>query len=117
MSDIIDLDEMITTDALSPTIAPSIATTIATTMSTETVSGVIGEQITITEQDLKVYTTKNGSPWQQKDSKFLDDCILHENVDDAVQYAESNFCTIICVEDGTITWSGGPVKAKTLFSD
>lgn len=104
MSDITDIKEVILTDTLD-------------VLSDETVSGVIADQITITEQDLKVYTTKNGSPWQQKDSKFLEDCILHENVDDAVIYAESNFCTIICVEDGSITWSGGPVKAKRLFSE
>lgn len=104
MSDITDIKEVILTDTLD-------------VLSDETVSGVIADQITITEQDLKVYTTKNGSPWQQKDSKFLEDCILHENVDDAVTYAESNFCTIICVEDGSITWSGGPVKAKRLFSE
>lgn len=104
VSDITDIKEVILTDTLD-------------VLSDETVSGVIADQITITEQDLKVYTTKNGSPWQQKDSKFLEDCILHENVDDAVIYAESNFCTIICVEDGSITWSGGPVKAKRLFSE
>lgn len=85
--------------------------------SDDLVAGIIVDHITITEQDLKVYTTKNGSPWQQKDSKFLEDCILHETVDDAVRYAESNFCTIICVEGGSVTWSGGPVKAKKLFSE
>jgi len=90
---------------------------IGETISENVVSGVIVDHITITEQDLKVYTTKNGSPWQQKDSKFLEDCILHETVDDAVRYAESNFCTIICVEGGAVTWSGGPVKAKDLFSE
>ncbi len=105
MSDIIDLKEIGLTEALS------------NDMANDMVSGVIADQITITEQDLKIYTTKNGSPWQQKDTKFLADCILHESIDDAVQYAESKFCTIICVEGETVKWSGGPVKAKKLFSE
>ena len=100
MSDITDLKDMILGKALS----------------NDMVFDEVVDQFTITEKDLRIYTTKHGSPWQQKDTRFLEDCILHESMDDAVRYAESKLCTIICVEGQTIKWSGGPTEAKNLFS-
>ena len=80
------------------------------------VSDTVVDYIRVAEQDLSVYTTKQGSPWREKDSKFLEDCMLHETIEDAIRYAESKICTIICTKGDEIIWSGGPSKAKEIFS-
>ena len=60
------------------------------------------------------YTTKHGSAWFQQNDKDLNNCLVHKSLEDAIDYAESNLCTIICVKAKTVIWSGGPNKAKYL---
>lgn len=70
------------------------------------------EPISISTEDFKIYTTKNGSPWQNSDISHLDNCILQATLETAVEFADANFCTILCVSGNAIIWSGGPIKAK-----
>lgn len=68
------------------------------------------------ESELSIYTTKHGTPFQSQKKPVTDTFVPHSSIRSAIRYADRNLCTIVCVSDDEVIWSGGPVTALQLFN-
>lgn len=70
----------------------------------------------LNENQVVIYTTKHGVPFQSQKLLVGDKFIQHSSIHSAIKYADKHLCTIVCTEDNEVIWTGGPVTASQLFS-
>ncbi len=70
----------------------------------------------LNENQLSIYTTKHGTPFQSQKRPATDTFVHHNSISSAIRYADKNLCTIVCVSDDEVIWSGGPVTALQVFN-
>lgn len=67
------------------------------------------------ENKLTIYTTKHAVPFQSQKVQTKTNFILHPCIKSAIKYADKNLCTIVCIDNDEVVWSGGPISALNLF--